>query len=68
MRRAINVLLQRPLCLSTDPQRLPVAGNRCHRCGMRVSKWRQDNDRLMIVSSYGLFYIFILNILMKYIN
>lgn len=48
MRRAINVLLQRPLCLSTDPQRLPVAGNRCHRCGMRVSKWRQDNDRLMI--------------------
>lgn len=54
MRRAVNMPLQRPLCLPTDPQRLPVAGNRC---GMRVSKWRQDNDRLMIVSSYELSYI-----------
>lgn len=60
--RVVNVPLQRPLCSPTDPQRLPVAGNRCHRCGMRVSKWRQDNDRLTLsyhLMNYSI-YIYIL--------
>lgn len=69
-KRVVNVPLQRPLCSPTDPQRLPVAGNRCHRCGMRVSKWRQDNDRLTL--SYHLMnystYIYIILNSMKRIN